>query len=158
MPMLSGLMCFQPCVEGRGKSSGSVLIVALGNESLGCRNKKPSNQQGRKDDGWTAWSCLGSEQQHGVATKTIGYPARAGTKQRLPQTFVAEIKAQQITTGKRKSSPCTASQTRAEPDGLARGFVVAETVGETVVEAVAGNTLRGRIKEWRIHSSARKGA
>ncbi|MDA9740197.1 hypothetical protein N9U66_02270, partial [Synechococcus sp. AH-736-M20] len=85
---------------------------------------------------------------------TIGYPDRTGTKQRLPQTFVAEAKAQQITTGKRKSSPCTASQARAGPDDLARGFVVAETVAE----AAAGNALRGRIKEWRIHSSARKGA
>ncbi|ABB35246.1 hypothetical protein Syncc9605_1496 [Synechococcus sp. CC9605] len=89
-----------------------------------------------------------------MATKTIGYPDRTGTKQRLPQTFVVEAKAQQITTGKRKSSPCTASQARAGPDDLARGFVVAETVAE----AAAGNALRGRIKEWRIHSSARKGA
>ena len=153
--MLSGLMFSQPFDS---EQQSSAVVAALGNKSLGCRNKKPSNQQGRKDDGWTAWSCLGSEQQHGVATKTIGYPARAGIKQRLPQTFVAEATAQQITTGKRKSSPCTASQTRAGPDGLARGFVVTETVAETAAEVVTGNALRGRIKEWRIHSSARKGA
>ena len=145
--MLSGLMFSQPFDRAIGRSS--VLVSALGDERLGCCDEKPGNQQGRKDDGWTAWSCLGGEQQHGLATKTTDHPGRAGGKQRLLQMFVAETKAQQITTGKRNSSPCTASQTRAEPDGLARGFDVAEIV--------AGNALRGRIKEWRIHSSARKG-
>ena len=135
--MPSELRFSQPCAEASG--SGSVLIVALGNEGLGCRDEKTCDQQSRKDDSRTALSCLGGEQQHGLAIKTTDHPGRTGGKQRLLQMFVAEAKVQQITTGKRKSSPCTASQARTEAVGLARGFATAE--------AAAGNALRGRIKE-----------
>ena len=134
--MPSGLMFSQPFDKA---NSSSVLVAALGNERLGCCDEKPGDQQGRKNDSRTAWSCLGGEQQHGLAIKTTYHPGRTGGKQRLLQMFVAETKAQQITTGKRKSSPCTASQARTEAVGLARGFATAE--------AAAGNALRGRIKE-----------
>ena len=107
----------QPFAEW--KRQYSVLIAALGNEGLGCCDEETSDQQGRKDDSRTAWSCLGGEQQHGLAIKTTDHPGRTGGKQRLLQMFVAETKAQQITTGKRKSSPCTASQARTEAVGLA---------------------------------------
>ena len=127
----------QPFAEW--KRQYSVLIAALGNEGLGCCDEETSDQQGRKDDSRTAWSCLGGEQQHGLAIKTTDHPGRTGGKQRLLQMFVAETKVQQITTGKRKSSPCTASQARTAAVGLARGFATAE--------AAAGNALRGRIKE-----------
>ena len=118
--MGSGLMFSQPFVEARGKRS--VLVVALGNESLGCCDEKPGDQQGREDDSRTALSCLGGEQQHGQATNTNEHTGRTGRYQRLLQTFVAETNAQQITTGKRNNSPCTASPARDETDGLARGF------------------------------------
>ena len=76
--MLSGLMCFQPFDDASGK--GSVLVVALGNEGLGGCNEKPSDQQGRKNDSRTALSCLGGEQQHGLAIKTNPHTGRAGGK------------------------------------------------------------------------------
>ena len=137
MPMTLELTFCQPFAESKRKCS--VLIATLGNESLGCCDEKTGDEQGRKNHGRTALSCLRGEQQHGLATKTTVNPDRTGGKQRLLQTFVAETKAQQITTGKRKSSPCTASQVRAEAGGLARGFAAAE--------AFTGNVLRGRIKE-----------
>ena len=135
--MLSELIFFQPFDDASGKSS--VLVVAFGDEGLGCCDEKPGDQQGRENDSRTALSCLGGEQQHGLAMKTTDHPGRTGGKERLLQMFVADTKAQQITTGKRKSSPCTASQARTEAVGLARGFATAE--------AAAGNALRGRIKE-----------
>ena len=137
MRMPSELRFSQPCAEASG--SGSVLIVALGNEGLGGCNEKPSDQQGRKNDSRTALSCLRGEQQHGLATKTTEHTGRTGDKGRLLQTFVAETVAQQITTGKRNNSPWTASQPRAAVAGLARGFGMAD--------AAAGKALRGRIKE-----------
>ena len=101
--MASELMFSQPCSEAMAKNS--VLIVALRNEGLGCSDEESGDQQSRKNDSRTALSCLGGEQQHGLALKTNAHTGRAGDKQRLLQTFVAEIDTQQITTGKRKSSP-----------------------------------------------------
>ena len=103
MPMASGLMFSQPCGEATAKNS--ILIVALRNEGLGCCDKESGDQQSRKNDSRTALSCLGGEQQHDLAIKTKQHTGRAGDKQRLLQTFVAETSAQQITTGKRNSSP-----------------------------------------------------
>ena len=78
MPMGSGLMFSQPFVEARGKRS--VLVVALGNESLGCCDEKSGDQQRRKNDSRTALSCLGGEQQHGLAIKTNPHTGRTGGK------------------------------------------------------------------------------
>lgn len=135
--MTSELRFSQPFAEA--SRSGSVLIVALGNEGLGGCNEQSGDQQRRKNDSRTALSCLRGEQQHGLATKTTDHTGRTGGKERLLQTFVAETNAQHITTGKRNSSPCTASQARAEAGCLARGF--------EPPEAGAGKALRGRIKE-----------
>ena len=146
MPMLSGLTFSQPCPESVREDS--VLVVAFGNESLGCCNEKPGDQEGRQDDSRTALSCLRGEQQHGLATNTSAQTDRRRGKARLLQTFAAETSPQTTTTGKRNSSPCTASQGRAEPDGLERGFDTAD--------GATGKALRGRIRECRIHASARK--
>ena len=127
----------QPFAESKRKCS--VLIATLGNESLGCCDEKTGNQQGREDDSGTALSRLRGEQQHGLATKSKDHTARTGDKERLPQTFVAETCVQHITTGKRNSSPWTASQQRTEVEDLARGWVIPD--------AAVGNALRGRIKE-----------
>ena len=137
MPMLSVLTFSQPCPESVRESS--VLVVAFGNESLGCCNEKAGDQEGRQDDSRTALSCLRGEQQHGLATKTTDHTGRTGGKERLLQTFVAETVAQQITTGKRNNSPWTASQPRTTVAGLARGFGTAD--------AAEGKALRGRITE-----------
>ena len=137
MRMTSELRFSQPFAEA--SSSGSVLIVALGNEGLGGCNEQSGDQQRRKNDSRTALSCLRGEQQHGLATKTTDHTGRTGGKERLLQTFVAETVAQQITTGKRNNSPWTASQPRTTVAGLARGFGTAD--------AAAGKALRGRIKE-----------
>ena len=115
----------------------SILIVALGDKSLGCCDQKTSDQQGRKDDSGTALSRLRGEQQHDLATNTRCHPGRTRNKQRPLQTFVAEAVAQHITTGKRNNSPCTASQLLPGADGLTRAL-------ET---PAAGKALRGRIRE-----------
>ena len=67
MPMLSELIFFQPFDDASGKSS--VLVVAFGDEGLGCCDEKSGDQQGRENDSRTALSCLGGEQQHGLARK-----------------------------------------------------------------------------------------
>ena len=122
--MPSELRFSQPCAEASG--SGSVLIVALGNEGLGGCNEQSGDQQRRKNDSRTALSCLRGEQQHGLATKTTEHTGRTGDKGRLLQTFVAESNPQQITTGKRKSSPCTASTARVETDGVTHALEAPE--------------------------------
>ena len=101
--MASGLTFSQPC--GEAAANNSVLVVALRNEGLGCGNEESGDQQSRKNDSRTALSCLRGEQQHGLAIKTNQHTGRAGAKRRLLQTFVAQANAQQITTGKRNSSP-----------------------------------------------------
>ena len=129
---------FQPFAEAR--RSGSVLIISLGNKGLGCCDEKTSDQKGRKNHRRAALSRLRGEQQHGLATKTNSQIGRAGGKERLLQTFVAESLAQHATTtGNRNSSPCTASGQPTEAEGLERGA--------DATDAVDAKDLRGRINE-----------
>ena len=74
--MLSEPMFFQPFDDASGKSS--VLVVAFGDEGLGCCDEKSGDQQGRENDSRTALSCLGGEQQHGLARDFKTPEAAAG--------------------------------------------------------------------------------
>ena len=101
--MLSELIFFQPFDDASGKSS--VLVVAFGDEGLGCCDEKSGDQQGRENDSRTALSCLGGEQQHGLAIKTNPYPGRTAGKQRLLQMFVAETKLKTSQRGRGTAPP-----------------------------------------------------
>ena len=81
------LTFFQPFAE---PGSNSVLVVALGNKSLGCRNEQASDQQSRENDSRPTLSCLRGEQQHDLAKNTTCQPGRRRGNQRHLQTFVMQ--------------------------------------------------------------------
>ena len=120
--MLSELTFFQPFDDASGKSS--VLVVAFGDEGLGCCDEKSGDQQGRENDSRTALSCLGGEQQHGLAIKTNPYPGRQRANSDSCKCL-SQRPSSRHHNGE-NSSPCKASQAQAETDGLARDFKTPE--------------------------------